>query len=90
MEEPVSLNDVPGVGSATASKLRPIGITTIEALAVTPIREITDKSDIGFEKALQTSFNRLGLGFKKMVGRFESLNQLFYAFHLFRIHNADS
>jgi len=53
MGEPVSLNDVPGVGSATASKLRQIGITTIEAPAVTPIREITDKSDIGFEKGLQ-------------------------------------
>jgi hypothetical protein len=53
MGEPVSLKDVPGVGPATASKLRQVGITTIEALAVTPIREITDKTDIGFEKALQ-------------------------------------
>jgi len=51
--EPISLKDVPGVGPATASKLRQIGITTIEALAVSPAREITDKSDIGFEKALQ-------------------------------------
>lgn len=53
MGEPVSLQDVPGVGSATASKLRQVGITTIEALAVTPIWEITDKTAIGFEKALQ-------------------------------------
>jgi len=51
--EPISSNDVPRAGSATASKLRQIGIRTIEALAVTPVREITDKSDIGFEKALQ-------------------------------------
>lgn len=53
MVEALSLRDVPGVGPATASKLREIGITTIEALAVTPIREITDKTDIGFEKALK-------------------------------------
>jgi len=53
MAEPISLKDVPGVGPATASKLRQVGITTIEALAVTPVREINDKTDIGFEKALQ-------------------------------------
>jgi len=53
MAEPISLKDVPGVGPATASKLRQVGITTIEALAVTPVREITDKTDIGFEKAFQ-------------------------------------
>ena len=53
MAESVSLKDVPGVGPATASKLRQVDITTIEALAVAPVREITDKTDIGFEKALQ-------------------------------------
>jgi DNA repair protein RadA len=53
MVEPISLKDVPGVGPATASKLGQVEITTIEALAVTPVREITDKTDIGFEKALQ-------------------------------------
>ena len=51
MVEALSLRNVPGVGLATASKLREIGITTVEALAVMPIREITDKTDIGFEKA---------------------------------------
>lgn len=39
MVEALSLRDVPGVGPATASKLREIGITAVEALAVTPIRE---------------------------------------------------
>ena len=53
VREPISLKDVPGVGPAIASKLRQVGITTIEALAVAPVREITDKTDIGFEKALQ-------------------------------------
>jgi hypothetical protein len=31
-------------------KLRQVGITTIEALAVTLIREITDKSDMGLRR----------------------------------------
>ena len=53
MGEPISLKDVLGVGPATASKLRQVGITTIEDLPVSPVREITDKTDIGFEKALQ-------------------------------------
>jgi len=53
MEEPITLDDIPGIGDATVKKLRQIGITTIEALAVTPIREITDKTDIGPDKAFQ-------------------------------------
>jgi len=55
MGEPISLNDVPRVGSATASKLRQIGIATIEALAVTPIREITDKTDMGLRRRFKSS-----------------------------------
>lgn len=47
MAEPISLRDVSGVGPATASKLREIGITTLEALAMTPVKEIADKSDVG-------------------------------------------
>jgi hypothetical protein len=37
MTEPISLKDVPGVGSAMASKLLQAGITSIEALAVSPL-----------------------------------------------------
>jgi len=43
MVEALSLRDVPGVGPAAASKLREIGITTIEALAVMPIRGLLIK-----------------------------------------------
>jgi DNA repair protein RadA len=42
-----------GVGSATASKLRSSGYTTIEALAVTPPREIMEKTNIGFNTILK-------------------------------------
>jgi DNA repair protein RadA len=41
-----------GVGPAMAGKLRSAGITTIEAIAVTPPREITEKTGIGFNTVL--------------------------------------
>ena len=44
LEDLVSL---PGVGSATAKKLMEAGYTTIEILAVTPIRELVSKTNIG-------------------------------------------
>ena len=42
-----------GVGSATAAKLRALGYTTIEAIAVTPPREILEKTNIGFNTILK-------------------------------------
>jgi len=50
MDEPISLEDTQAIGPATATKLRKIGI---EALVVTPVREITDKTDIGPDEAFQ-------------------------------------
>jgi len=41
-----------GVGSATASKLRSAGITTIEAVVVIPPREMAEKTGIGFNTCL--------------------------------------
>lgn len=41
-----------GVGSATAGKLRAAGLTTVEAVAVTPPREIAEKTGIGFNTVL--------------------------------------
>jgi len=46
---------VEGVGSATASKLRSAGLTTLEALAVTPLREIMSKTGLGYASALKIS-----------------------------------
>lgn len=42
-----------GVGPAMASKLRSAGITTVEAIAVTPPREIAEKTGIGFNTVLK-------------------------------------
>ncbi len=46
------LTTLDGVGPAMASKLRSAGITTIEAVAVTPPREIAEKTGIGFNTVL--------------------------------------
>jgi DNA repair protein RadA len=48
-EDPVTLE---GVGPAIASKLRSAGITTVEVIAVTPPREIAEKTGIGFNTVL--------------------------------------
>jgi len=44
MSNPASLEDVEGVGPSKAAALREMGITTIEALAVTPPREMMEKT----------------------------------------------
>ncbi|MDH5391185.1 MAG: DNA repair and recombination protein RadA [Candidatus Bathyarchaeota archaeon] len=41
-----------GVGPAIASKLRSAGLTTVEAIAVTPPKEIAEKTGIGFNTVL--------------------------------------
>jgi DNA repair protein RadA len=50
--EKVDLETLDGVGPAMASKLRSAGLTTIEAIAVTPPREIAEKTGIGFNTVL--------------------------------------
>jgi DNA repair protein RadA len=47
------LESLNGVGSTTAAKLRSSGYTTIEAVAVTPPREIMEKTNIGFNTILK-------------------------------------
>jgi DNA repair protein RadA len=44
---------IEGVGPAMAGKLRSAGITTIEAIAVTPPKEIAEKTGIGFNTVLK-------------------------------------
>jgi DNA repair protein RadA len=41
-----------GVGPASASKLRIGGYTTVEAIAVTPIRELSERTGIGYNTCL--------------------------------------
>ncbi len=50
--ENLELENVEGVGTATANKLRSAGITTVEVLAITPPKEIAEKTGIGFNTVL--------------------------------------
>jgi len=60
------LKSLPGVGPATANKLRTAGFTTAEALSVTPPKEIAEKSGIGFNTVLnivKAAREKLGIEF---------------------------
>ncbi len=50
--ERIMLEEIEGVGSVIAGKLRSAGITTVETVAVTPPREIAEKTGIGFNTIL--------------------------------------
>ena len=47
------LESIPGVGSSMASKLKAAGYPTIESIAVTPPREIMEKTELGFNIILK-------------------------------------
>jgi len=68
------ITDIKGVGTATATKLKEAGFGTVEALAVTPIRELVENSGIGEETALQMqqrAREMLGLDFMTAFELFE-------------------
>jgi len=50
--EDVELENIDGVGSATASKLRSVGIMTAKVLAIAPPKEIAEKTGLGFNTVL--------------------------------------
>ena len=52
MTEDNDLKNLPGVGPAIANKLKASGFTTAEAIAVTPPKEIAEKTGIGFNTVL--------------------------------------
>lgn len=60
------LKNLPGVGPATANKLKSAGFTTVEAIAVIPPKEIAKKTGIGFNTVLnivKASREKLGVDF---------------------------
>ena len=65
MEES-DLKNLPGVGPATANKLKSGGYTTAETLSVTPPKEIAEKTGIGFNTVLNivsAAREKIGLDF---------------------------
>ena len=66
MEEDSDVKNLPGVGPATANKLKSAGFTTAEAIAVTPPKEIAEKTKIGFNTVLNivsVAREKLGVDF---------------------------
>ena len=60
------LKNLPGVGPATANKLKSSGFTTAEAIAVSPPRDIAEKTGIGFNTVLNivsVAREKLGVDF---------------------------
>lgn len=55
MSEDVELEDLKGVGRVTAEKLRGAGVNSVEELAVTPIRELSEKAELSKQSALKLS-----------------------------------
>ncbi|MEM2921905.1 MAG: DNA repair and recombination protein RadA [Candidatus Bathyarchaeia archaeon] len=60
------LEDIKGVGPATADRLKRAGFTTLEAIAVTPIRELVAKAGLSYDAAIKisnTARSHIGLEF---------------------------
>ncbi|MCJ7635766.1 DNA repair and recombination protein RadA, partial [Candidatus Bathyarchaeota archaeon] len=74
MSGQMDITDIKGVGAATATKLKEAGFTTVEALAVTPIRELVENAGVGEDTAAQIQQRAreiLGLDFMTAMELFE-------------------
>ena len=49
--EPTLIRDINGVGPTTASRLRAAGFTSVESIAVTPMKELVEKTGVSDETA---------------------------------------
>lgn len=70
----MDITDIKGVGAVTATKLKEAGFTTVEALAVTPTRELVESVGIGKDTAAQLQQRAreiLGLDFMTALEFFE-------------------
>jgi DNA repair protein RadA len=67
----LELEQIPGVGKATAERLRKAGFANVETLAVTPARELKEKADYddlkSAQKIVDAAREVLGLGVKFMT-----------------------
>lgn len=74
MLQDLKITDIDGVGESTASKLRDGGFTNVEAIAVTPVRELVEKTGIGEKTAIEISRKArelLGLDFTTAMELYE-------------------
>ena len=70
----VELEDLPGVGPATASKLKEAGFASLEALAVASPKELSTAVDIGestAQKIVQSAREQLDIGYSTALDFYE-------------------
>ncbi len=70
----IELEDIAGVGPKVAAKLKKAGFPTVESIAVTPPREIMEKTDIGFNTILkiqQAARDFISVNFKSALDVYE-------------------
>lgn len=68
--------NIKGVGSTTASRLRAAGFTSIESIAITPMKELVEKTGISDETAerlLQKVRDILGMEYITALELFEKI-----------------
>jgi len=74
----IKIADISGIGTSTEAKLKSAGFTNIEAIAVTPLRELIEKTGIGektAEKISTAARELLGLDFVTAMELYERRKQ---------------
>ncbi len=81
-DEAVELEDLPGVGEATAEKLRDGGYTTLESIAVANKGDLMEKGDLGKKtatKIIQAARNSMDMGYetaKELMKKRENVGRI--------------
>lgn len=74
-DEELDLEDLAGVGSSTAQKLRRAGINSVKELAAIPVRELLERSELGEAKAEEATRSARDLVLPKVVTAKEFLER---------------
>lgn len=67
MDKEIELEDLTGIGSSTAEKLRRAGINSVRELASMPVRELLERSELGEVKAEEATKSARDIVFPKVL-----------------------